>query len=138
MLRNAASQSDQATVHMLLSREADMLTMTFIIRDPIYLAAPYARARSFRLSENSPTDVIPTVNDCLPAEVLPGLSDGHHSARYLPGKNPQLGAFVKGYGISAQVALGGAQEMYPDYQKTLRSTYKIPSGYCQVDCGAAR
>ena len=138
MLRNGAVQSDQASVRMMLSREGDLLTMTFIIRDPVYLSAPYARARSFRLTETSPTDIIGTTNDCLPAEVLPGLSDGKHAARYLPGKNPQLGSLMKDYGIPPQVALGGAQQMYPEYQKSLRKLYRRPEGYCQVDCGAPR
>jgi hypothetical protein len=138
MLRNAASQSDRATVHMFLTREADLLEMTFIVRDPVYLAAPYARARSFRLSEVSPTDIIPTVNDCLPAEVVPGLSDGTHAARYLPGQNPNFAPLLKEYGMPTQVVLGGPQEMYPEYQKALRTQYKKPSGYCRVDCGAAR
>ncbi len=138
MLRNAASQSDRATVRMFLTREGELLEMTFIIRDPIYLAAPYARARSFRLSEVSPTDIITTVNDCLPAEVVPGLSDGTHAARYLPGQNPNFTPLMKDYGMPTQVVLGGPQEMYPEYQKVLRKQYRKPSGYCQHDCGAAR
>lgn len=138
MLRNAASQSDRATVRMFLTREAELLEMTFIIRDPIYLAAPYARARSFRLSDVSPTDVITTVNDCLPAEVVSGLSDGRHAARYLPGQNPNFAPLTKAYGMPTQVLLGGPQEMYPDYQQTLKKEYRRPAGYCQTDCGNAR
>ena len=76
---------------MFLTREGDLLTMLFIIHDPVYLAAPYARARIFKLNEGSPTYHIPSYNQCMPAEVVQGLSDGYHAARYLPGHNPALG-----------------------------------------------
>jgi hypothetical protein len=137
LLRNDAPESNQATVDMFLNREADRLTMLFIVRDPVYLAAPYPRARTFQLTDGSPSYSIPTANDCMPAEVIPGLSDGYHAARYLPGKNPDL-HFMDRYHIPPDVALGGAEQIYPAFQKELDRNYTIPGGYCQADCCAAQ
>ncbi|HTT04393.1 MAG TPA: hypothetical protein VMF64_03825 [Steroidobacteraceae bacterium] len=136
LLRNDAPESNQATVDMFLNREADLLTMLFIVHDPVYLGAPYPRARTFRLVAGSPTYSIPSANDCMPAEVIEGLSDGYHAARYLPGKNPDL-HYMGRYNIAPDVALGATQEIYPAFQKVLDKQYTIPQGYCQADCCAA-
>ena len=137
LLRNDAPESNQATVDMFLNRQGDLLTMLFIVRDPVYLGAPYARARTFELFPGSPTYSIPTGNDCMPAEVISGLSDGYHAARYLPGKNPDVDEMQR-YHIPTSVALGGVQEIYPQFQKVLDKQYSIPGGYCQRDCCAAQ
>jgi len=140
MLRNGAPQSDQATVSLSLAREGNLLTEIFILRDPVYLSEPWPRAKTFRLTDNSPTNGTGTVNDCLPAQVLPGISDGYHAARYLPGAkdNPARTYMAKDYGVPQRVALGGAQQMYPSYQKVVRKLYKRPQGYCQENCGGPR
>ncbi|MGH8142349.1 MAG: hypothetical protein ACREU2_07525 [Steroidobacteraceae bacterium] len=137
LLRNDAPESEQATDDMFLNREGDLLTLLFIVRDPVYLGAPYARARTFRLTDGSPTFNIPTLNQCMPAEIVSGLSDGYHAARFLPGKNPDLG-FMQRYDIPRSVALGGTQEIYPAFQQVLDKHYTIPPGYCQRDCCAAQ
>jgi hypothetical protein len=137
LLRNAAPASNQATVSLLLSREGNMLTETFIIHDPVYLSEAYPRARTLELTDVSQSTVIGTVNDCLPAEVLPELSDGYHAARFLPGKNPLLGSnpaentMLDKYHIPPQIALGGAEQMYPEFRKVLRPVYTVPPGYCR-------
>lgn len=139
LLRNDAPASDQETVSLFLSRVGDELAETFIVHDPVYLSAPYPRARTLRLTEASQTNSFGTVEDCLPDEVLPGISDGYHAARYLPGQNPLLdnasqNVMMQNYHIPPQVALGGAQEMYPEFRKALRNVYTVPPGYCKVDC----
>lgn len=137
LARNGAPMSNQATATMFLSRTGDTLTETLIVHDPEYLSAPYPQAATFRLSEVSPTFVIGTENDCLPDEIISGLSDGDHAASYLPWQrdNPSLAFMMQNYGIRPQVALGGEQEMYPEFRKVLRKEYEIPPGYCSIDGG---
>ncbi|HTW73865.1 MAG TPA: hypothetical protein VMD56_02965 [Steroidobacteraceae bacterium] len=137
MLRNDAPESNQATVDMFLNRQGELLTMLFVIRDPVYLGAPYPRARAFQLVPGSPSYSIPSGNDCMPAEVISDFSDGYHAARFLPGKNPDVDEMQR-YHIPTSVALGGVQEIYPQFQKVLDKQYSIPGGYCQRDCCAAQ
>jgi hypothetical protein len=137
LTRNDAPESEQASVNMFLNREQDLLTITMIIHDPVYLAAPYVRYRTFKLSDTSPAAAAPGYNGCLPAEVIPGLSDGYHSARFLPGKNPHAG-FLTAFGIPPDIALGGPEQMYPEYREVLKQRYRRPGGYCTVDCCGAQ
>lgn len=134
LFRGDAPESNKGTARIFFTREGNLLTETFIIHDPVYLSAPYPRARVYRLYAGSPSYNIPAANNCMPAEVIANLSDGYHAARYLPGKNPDLNWMQVHYNIPPQVALGGAQEMYPEFLKTLRKEYRIPSGYCHMNC----
>jgi hypothetical protein len=139
MTHNFAPESDQASVNMFLSRQGDLLVVTYIINDPVYLSAPFIRADTYKLSDASPSYSIGTVNDCLPAETLPGLNDRNRAAPPpAPGNNPALNFMMNHYGISSQISFGGPQEMYPEYQKTLRKLYHIPKGYCVQYCCFAR
>jgi len=135
MTHNFAPESDQATVDMFLSRQNNLLVVTYIIHDPIYLSAPFIRADTYRLSEASPSYGIGTVNDCLPAESLPGLNDRNRAApAMLPANNPALNFMMNHYGIPSQIALGGAEQMYPDFQRQLGRLYRVPKGYCVQYC----
>lgn len=138
MLRNGTPQSNQTTMTWFLTREGNLLTVTYVTRDPVYLSEPYPRAFTLRLTDN---DLGRSGGGqlCLPANVIPGLSDGHHAARFLPWAakdqdNPNLTYMMTSYGIPLQVAHGGAEEMYPWYQKTLDKVYKTPAGYCTSYC----
>jgi hypothetical protein len=135
MTHNFAPESDQASVDMFLSRQNDLLVVTYIIHDPVYLAAPYITADTYKLSEASPSYSIGTVNDCLPAETLPGINDGEKAAPAMaPGQNPALDFMMNHYGIPLQVSLGGPEQMYPEFQKTLSKLYRAPKGYCVQYC----
>ncbi len=138
MTRGDAPESNQETVSMFLNREDDLLTMNFIIHDPVYLGAPYARGRTFRIMDGDPNFNIAPRNDCAPAEIVSGLSDGYHAARFLPGKNPDLNYMMTRYHIPLQVAVGGPEEIYPEFRDVLRKEYTVPPGYCQVDCCSAQ
>ncbi len=135
LTRNGAPSSNQATFTMFIARHEELLTITGIVHDPVYLDAPYVRVRTFKLNPAANENEIPV--HCSPAEVIEGFSDGYHSITYLPGKNPALKYMQENYNISLEAALGGAQTLYPDYRKKLKSQYTVPAKYCAHNCCAS-
>jgi hypothetical protein len=47
---------------------------------------------------------------------------------YLPGKNPFLTEFATKNGLPQEAARGGAETMYPEYEKELRTLMSRPTG----------
>jgi hypothetical protein len=113
--RNGLPRSEKATLTERFMRHGDYLTWVFIVEDPAYLTEPYIRSRQFRYDPNQPPfDPYP----CEPVEevVRPRGEVPHH----LPGTNPDLAQFPKQYGLPEEAARGGAETMYPEYQRWLR------------------
>jgi hypothetical protein len=137
LTRGGVPNSSQEVLRMFFNRHGTLLTITALVSDPVYLTEAYPWAESFRLNDvGGQTGGInggPGMR-CLPEEVIEGLSDGYHTSTYLPGKNPLNNYLWQYYGIPQQAALGGAQTMSPDYQKTLRAVYKRPAAYCHQYC----
>jgi hypothetical protein len=135
LTRNGIPSSNQETLTLFLTRHGNTLTMTGIVRDPVYLADAYPLAQTFMLDTNIPADIPP--GSCDPGETLPGLGEGTQSVRILPGRNNDIRYMLEHYGIPTDASLGGAPTMFPEFQKSLRGKYTVPAGYCkQYCCGA--
>jgi hypothetical protein len=131
--RNGVPASDRFTMTLYISRHGDLLSMMGIMQDPAYLTEPYVLSRIFKLM---PTDIglRTTTVPCIPSDELPELKN-HYIPQNLPGRNPDLNDMLKKYNIPTAAALGGAQTMYPEYQKTLiKDGYKPPKNYCTSYC----
>jgi hypothetical protein len=130
--RNGVPASDKTTMTWYLSRHNDMLSLSAIIEDPVYLTEPYAVSKIFK---EEPTLLIGTTTvPCVPADELPELNN-HSIPQYEPGQNPNLNGMLELYGVPTAAALGGAETMYPEYQQTLiKDGYKTPKGYCGSYC----
>ncbi len=113
--RNGAMASDQATVQTFWLRRGDYLTWINIIHDPVYLAEPLIRSSEYRLTLNSQVPAHPCTS------VFEGLEKGE-VPHYLPGENPYLKDVRARYGLPADVPTAGPQTMYPEYQKTVKSS----------------
>ncbi len=50
--RHRGFSSDRATITMRFNRHGDILTVTGILEDPVYLAEPYVLTEIFRLTTN--------------------------------------------------------------------------------------
>jgi len=133
MKRNGVPASDRLTMTFYLTRHGDMLSMMGIIRDPVYLTEPYALSRIFKAMPTY-TGIHTTTTPCVPADELPYLAN-HVIPQYLPGQNPNVNGMLKRYNVPIAAALGGAQTMYPEYQKTLlKDGYAPPKAYCGDNC----
>ena len=111
--RNGVPRSDRATVTEHFMKDGDVLTWVTIVNDPENLTEPMIRSRDFTLNPYGQMGTYP----CESAEEIarPEGAVPH----YLPGTNPFLEEFAKKYNLPERSARGGAQTMYPEYQKTI-------------------
>jgi hypothetical protein len=111
--RNGIPRSEKATVVEHVIRNGNYLTWMVIVTDPVYLTEPFVRTTDFVLDLNQQIAPYPcesVVEVERPMGVVP-----HH----LPGSNPFLTEFTTKYKIPEFAARGGAETMYPEYEKKL-------------------
>ena len=128
--RNGVPSSDRASFTMHFSRHGDILTVTELIEDPVYLTRPYVVSRSWQLDPTANLTRVPA--PCVPEAELPGLKGEGDVPHYLPGKNPFVGDVTKLYNIPVDAVLGGAETMYPEYRKKLKDD--VPRAICLRYC----
>lgn len=134
--RNGLLSSNQEVDTIFFTRHGDEMTMMGVIRDPVYLEAPWVLARTLKLlSEGSVVD--DPILYCMPAEVLAGFTDGYHSAIELPPREAEQLSYMKThYNLPLDATLGGANTQYPEFARKLAGEYKPPAKYCQLYCSA--
>lgn len=122
--RHRGFSSDQATLTMRFNRHGDLLTLTGILEDPVYLAEPYVLTEVFRLTTNP--NPFP-LTACEPIEELPRLHENPEIApHYLPGQHPAMNEVTEKYNIPLEAVLGGPETMYPEFRKTIQDEYVLP------------
>jgi hypothetical protein len=132
MKRHRAFSSDRARMTYTLTRYDDLLTVTGVLEDPVYLAEPFVLTEVFQRSSN--TSFFP-LTACEPIEELPYLHENPALVpHYLPNKNPFMNEVTRKKGIPLEAVMGGPETIYPEYRKKLRETYKAPER-CLEDCG---
>ena len=122
--RHRGFSSDRATLTYRFNRHGDILTLTGILEDPVYLAEPFVLTEVFRLTTN--TNNFP-LTACEPIEELPHLHENPALVpHYLPGKHPSLNEMTQRTNIPLEAVLGGPETMYPEYRKVIRDKYTPP------------
>jgi len=135
--RNGPPVSNRQTVSLFFTRHADELMVLGVVRDPVYLEAPYALAQDFQLALTDTGEEVPLY--CQPAEVVEGLSDGFHTATVLPDQIPAAQTQMhRLYGIPLDATGGGAATMYPEFRRRLQAEYHPPTAYCRQFCCSGR
>jgi len=118
MKRHRAISSDRATLTYRFVRHGDLLTVTGVLEDPVYLAEPFVLTVVFAL--DSSVAVFP-LTACEPIEELPRLhEDPTLVPHYLPGQNPWINEVTEKYGVPVEAVMGGPETIYPEYRKKLR------------------
>ena len=128
--RNGVPSSDQATMTMHFTRYDTLLTVVGILEDPVYLTEPVIFSRTFQFNPN--LNVATVGPPCVVEGELPDIKEGA-VPHYLPGKHPFLSEMSRLYNIPSDVAMGGAQTMYPEYRKQLQGKYVRPD-LCRANC----
>lgn len=116
--RNGAPHSDQAITTEYWQRHGDMLLLTSIIDDPIYYEEPAVKTTNWEAE-----DVTLDRTNCGPAQVgdeTPGQSS-ETVPHFLPGKNNQIGEFVKQRHVPLEAALAHRETMYPEYMLKMQA-----------------
>jgi hypothetical protein len=114
---NTALFSEKAKVTEWLMLDGDnILTVTTLLEDPVYMEEPHLQSISFRRDVHQDLPFFPcTVGVENVAEGFP---------HFLPGKNPYIADAAKKYGVPVDVVKGGAETLYPEYRQKLRAMMK--------------
>jgi hypothetical protein len=122
--RHRGFSSDRATLTYRFNRHGDLLTVTGILEDPVYLAEPFVLTEVFRLTTNQNNFPLTA---CEPIEELPHLHENPALVpHYLPDRHPAMNEVTGRYNIPLEAVLGGPETMYPEYRKKLRDKYVPP------------
>jgi hypothetical protein len=113
--RNGAMMTDEATVTTWWIRRGDYLTWINIVHNPSYLSEPLIRSSEYRLNVNAQVPSHPCTS------AYEGLEKGH-VPHFLLGENPFLKDIRVRYGIPPEEPTGGAETMYPEFQRKLRNS----------------
>ncbi len=136
LTRNGVPASDQEVLTMFWTRQNELLTITGMIQDPVYLTEPYVLANTW-LDDPSRSLSAPGASNpqvCFPEEEVVSVLNGQVPTYLTPQDNPSLMYVTRLYNIPHDAALGGAQTMYPQYAAKLSKQYKPPGNYCTHDC----
>jgi hypothetical protein len=132
LTRNGVPASDSKTMLTWITLHDDLLTITGIVTDPVYLTEPWIQAREFLATHTPPDAGLHYQYPCMQVEEVPELGRGVVPF-YLPGKNPSVTDMTKRFHIPEEAALGDPAAMYPEYQEKLKTEY-TPPGKCTLDC----
>lgn len=116
--RNGVWFSDHVKLTEYISLHDKYLTLTSVVEDPIYLTEPLVRSESWVWNPFQVFRPVAGFGECLPQPELT-FARGTIPHR-LPGTNTVLKEFSDNYGIPAEAARGGAETIYPEYQKKVR------------------
>jgi hypothetical protein len=114
--RNGLPESDRATLIEHFMRHGDYLVHLSEVTDPVTLTEPFVRSQVFRrISEEGQ-------NWLYPCESVVEIANQPRGAvpNFLPGENPFVDEFAKKYGIPVGATLGGAETMYPEFQRKMK------------------
>jgi hypothetical protein len=114
--RNGLPESDQATLIEHFMRHGDFLVHVSEVTDPADLTEPFVRSEVFqRVSAEGQ-------NWLYPCESVVEIANQPRGAvpNFLPGENPFITEFAKKYGLPLAATLGGAETMYPEFQRKMK------------------
>jgi hypothetical protein len=127
--RNGVASSDQAEVITYYTRNENVLTITWMVIDPIYLTEPFVRSADFIAAPRGVTTATFGLEpedrgnnifaQCLAREEI-SRPDFHYVPHYLEGQNPFVGERAKELGIPVEATLGGAETARPEYKDRLK------------------
>jgi len=124
--RNGITYDASATLTEFFDLHDKYLTITTLARDPINLTEPLLRTESFEWNPYQPMGAPHAYGAaCVPAPELPHPEGW--VPHYLPGANTTVTAYSESYGVPFEATRGGAETMYPEYRKKLKTMIIPPA-----------
>lgn len=108
--RNGVPRSDQSTIVEHYIRNGGFLTISRIVKDPLYLTEPLIHTSDYVESFTRKINPYP----CEIVVELSGVTRGQ-VPHYFPWKNPFAGQHGQLYSLPKEVTDGGAIQMYPEF-----------------------
>lgn len=131
--RNGLPRSDKGTFTEHWIRHGNLLTITTVVTDPVFLTEPLVRSQTWISDPNQRMgrDI------CEYGQEVP-KSRADYVPNHLPGTNPFLTEVSDWYGLPNAITRGGAETMYPEYRQKI-SKPEHPKQACDryCDCGSA-
>ena len=108
---NGTMFSEKSKVTEFLVLDGDLLTITTLLEDPVYLAEPHIQSVSYRRNLHQELPYFP----CTIAveNTLPGVP------HFFPWKNPFLAETAVERGLPLEGLRGGPETIYPEYRERL-------------------
>jgi hypothetical protein len=117
--RPAVPASDERTVAEHWIRHDDLLEMIMVIHDPVFFTEPLVYSQTWARSD---APQLPRVESfCHASPELPSVGN-RRVPFYAPGANPAIKETLELYGLPDEAMRGGAEMMYPEYQKQMKQT----------------
>jgi hypothetical protein len=113
--RNGIARSEKARLTEHWMRRDNVLTIASFLNDPVYLTEPLVRVWNWAID---PGAVV--LRYTCEAKVETDRPQGF-VAHWPIGKNPNLTQYAQTLHVPAIVTRGGAAQMYPEYQDTLKA-----------------
>jgi hypothetical protein len=117
--RNGLARSEKATMTEYFIRNDNNLTLVSVVNDPVYLTEPLILT----------TDWVTDIGRQLSPNFCISSTEVDHPkgwvAFHMPGQNQWLHEYSQRSGMPYEAARGGAETMYPEYQKKL-ATMSVP------------
>jgi glyoxylase-like metal-dependent hydrolase (beta-lactamase superfamily II) len=112
--RGGPQTSDLYTMTEYLTRHDEILTITTVVDDPVYLDEPYVQSTTY-VYDPSGSVAMETCNASAFAEN--GGTDRHHVPHFLPGQNTAWKEWLKNEPwVPEAAARGGVKTLYPEYR----------------------
>ncbi len=122
--RNGVPMSDQAKMTEYYVRYGDLMTHTFVLIDPVYLAEPLVKSQDFiRSSRELAAQTWLWV--CEPVVEIANRPEGTIPA-YMPGEHPFQTEYAQRHRLPMIAVLGGPETMYPEFQKVMEKATVPP------------
>jgi hypothetical protein len=115
---NGAFHSDESTMMSTFIPHDDMLTVVYVLHDPVYMTQPYVYSRAYDRSVERP------VGTSFPPCIVnyEGTPEGAVPF-FLPGKNDLLSQMMDFFHVPEYASEGGAETMYPEFRDRLKAQY---------------
>jgi hypothetical protein len=116
--RNGIPMSDQAKMTEYFAKYGEMMSHTFVLIDPVYLAEPLVKSQEFfRSARDLPAQTWLWV--CEPVVEIATQREGDVPA-YMPGEHPFKDEFAQRHNLPEIAVRGGPETMYPEFQEKVR------------------
>jgi cyclase len=135
--RGGPQTSDLYTMTEYLARHDDILTITTVVDDPVYLDEPYVQSTTYVYDPTASVQM-ETCNASAFAEN--GGTDRHHVPHFLPGQNTAWREWLKNEPwVPESAARGGVKTTYPEYRGAGSdvATLKVPASRSSLTLSSA-
>jgi hypothetical protein len=118
--RIGINYSEDATYEEFFDLHDKYLAVTTLVYDPVYLTEPLLRTETFAWNPFGPQGPPHAYGaQCVPAPEVP--REYGWVPHQLPGKNITVRGFTEAYGVPFEATRGGAETMYPEYKKKVKT-----------------